>query len=187
MTNVDNVTGPDEPVVHEPIPAPGTDPVEQLAHLVPALWRTLKRASRAGEFELPANESQVTILRLVVRHDGLTPSELAESLSVARATVSNLLKGLVRDGLVERVMSPEDARRVTIVPTHKGRTVLETFRQDRAAVLRTALEGFGDHAAMPASALAAQLRQLLARLEALLQDPSLLSTTHPDDHERRSA
>jgi DNA-binding MarR family transcriptional regulator len=156
--------------IREPVPGPASAPVEQLAHLVPALWRTMKRASRAGELELPGNESQVTILRLVVRFDGLTTAQLADMLSIARSTLSNLLKDLVRTGLVERQMSPEDARRITIVPTAKGRRVLEEFRHDRAELLRSALEGGPGQAPMDAAKLATELRQLLLRLEAMLNE-----------------
>lgn len=159
---------PLDEVVQEPIPGPNVDPAEQLAHLVPALWRTLKRAAGPSEEELPANESQVTILRLVVLRGGLTPAQLADELHVARSTVSNLLKGLVRDRLVERRTATHDARVVTIVPTDKGRAILETFRQDRTAVLRAALEGFPEHAhAIDAEELVVDLRRLLGRLEAL--------------------
>lgn len=174
----DGVAGTEDAgaTLHEPVPGPASAPVEQLAHLVPALWRTMRRASQAGEQELPGNESQVTILRLVVRTGGMTTAQLSEQLSVARSTVSNLLKGLVRAALVERVMSPDDARRITIVPTDKGRLVLEEFRQDRAAVLRKALQGSPDQPPMDAARLAAELRELLLRMEQLLQEsPSELS------------
>ena len=36
---------PAEETVQEPIPGPNVEPAEQLAHLLPALWRTLKRAA----------------------------------------------------------------------------------------------------------------------------------------------
>jgi DNA-binding MarR family transcriptional regulator len=153
---------PDELV--EPVPGPHVEPAEQLAHLVPAIWRTLRRAS-ASEQELPANESQVTILRLVVRNGGATPAELSDALHVARPTVSNLLKGLVSDGLVARRTAQHDARLVTIVPTERGRTILETFRQDRTDALRTALVGLPAERPLDADALVAALRHLLHRLE----------------------
>lgn len=156
-------------VSSEPVPDPTSDPVEQLSHLVPALWRTMKRASRA-EGQLPANESQVTILRLVVRHDGLTPTQLSDLLSLARATVSNLLKGLVRDGLVYREISREDARKVTIEPTERGRKLLETFRQDRIATLRRALEDVPDQERIDVGELSRQLRRLLERMETIITD-----------------
>ncbi|HEY0119396.1 MAG TPA: MarR family transcriptional regulator [Cellulomonas sp.] len=155
-------------VVQEPVPGPNVDAAEQLAHLVPALWRTLKRAAGDSEEQLPTKESQVTILRLVILRGALTPAQLAYELHVARSTVSNLLKGLVRDRLVERRTAPQDARVVTITATEKGRAILETFRQDRTAALRTAIESFPEYAhVIDADELVVTLRRLLARLEAV--------------------
>lgn len=152
----------------EPVPGPEVEPAEQLAHLVPAVWRTMKRASRS-ERDLPATEGQVTILRLVVQHGGVTPAQLADVLHVARPTVSNLLKGLVRDGLVERLMNKEDARQVTIAPTERGRSVLQTFRQERTRVLREALEGVAGEQPIDSPQLVASFRLLLSRLEVIAQ------------------
>lgn len=150
--------------VEEPLPSPSVDPVEQLAHLVPALWRTLTRASRSAQ-EMPANESQVSILRRVVAVGSLSPTQLADDLHIARPTVSNLLKGLVALGMVERRPLESDARAVVVVATDYGRTVLESFRRDRAEVLR---DGLGDLDATDSAAIIAaipSLRQLLRRLE----------------------
>ncbi|MDR1807930.1 MAG: MarR family winged helix-turn-helix transcriptional regulator [Propionibacteriaceae bacterium] len=163
-----DVTGWADDAVQEPVPDPTVEPAEQIAHLIPALWRTLKRASGGSGQNLPATEAQVTILRLVTLRDGLTPAQLADELHVARSTVSNLLKGLIRDRLVERRTDPHDARVVTIGATAKGRDILQTFRQDRTDALRTALGGFPEHAhQIDGGDLAATLRRLLGRLEAV--------------------
>jgi len=122
----------------EPLPRPESDPVVQLAHLIPAMWRTMRRATRTST-RLPANESQVTILRLLVLTGEQSPSELADQLHIARPTLSNLLKDLVRTGLVERSTTAHDHRSVVVSATAEGREVLETFRRDRAEALRAAL------------------------------------------------
>lgn len=122
----------------EPLPRPESDPVVQLAHLIPAMWRTMRRAARTAT-QLPANESQVTILRLLVMYGERSPSELAEALRIARPTLSNLLKDLVRTGLVARSTDKTDHRSIVISATAEGREVLETFRHDRAEALRAAL------------------------------------------------
>lgn len=123
----------------EPLPSPEADPVVQLAHLIPALWRTMRRATRTAT-QLPANESQVTILRLLVQTGDRSPSELADELHIARPTLSNLLKDLVRTNLVARQTAEGDNRSVVLSATPAGREVLETFRRDRAEALRAALE-----------------------------------------------
>lgn len=71
-----------------------------------------------------------------------TPAELAERLSCTRATVTGLLDGLERDGLVERRPSTDDRRRIDVTITKMGRVFLETMLPDhfrRVAALMSAL------------------------------------------------
>lgn len=86
-------------------------------------------------------ESQVTVLRRLVAVGARTPAQLADDLHLARTTISNLIRGLVADGMVERVASETDGRSVTIVPTERGRSVLERFRRGRVDALIEALGG----------------------------------------------
>ncbi len=53
---------------------------------------------------------------------GITPAEIAKALDVTRATVTGLLSGLEKDGLIERVRSEVDRRKTHIRPTAKART-----------------------------------------------------------------
>ena len=129
----------DEDAGAEPLPGRESDPAVQLAHLIPALWRTMRRASRTAT-RLPANESQVLILRLLVSQGAMSPSRLAEELGIARPTVSNLLRDMVRTGLVARTTAVDDHRSIVISATSDGQDILETFRRDRAEALRAAIE-----------------------------------------------
>lgn len=148
----------------EPLPGPESDPVVQLAHLIPALWRTMRRATRTAT-RLPANESQVTILRVLVLTGPRSPSELADELRIARPTLSNLLKDLVRTGLVERTTAAGDHRSVQVSATAEGREVLETFRRERAEVLRTVLAQLPDEEQQWVRLGVVGLRHLQRRLE----------------------
>lgn len=141
------------------------DPVvQELSHLMPALWRTLLRATR-GSDRMPALESQVSILRRLSAAGRLSPAQLAEELHLARPTISNLLRGLVSEGIVQRERSPSDGRSVSLTLTDRGRGILETFRRGRAETLAEALDAIpaGDReliiAALPA------FEVLLHRLE----------------------
>ncbi|MEE1783730.1 MarR family transcriptional regulator [Streptomyces sp. SP17BM10] len=49
-----------------------------------------------------------------------SPSQLAESLGVSRATVTGLVDGLEREGLVARRPSTEDGRRNVVILTARG-------------------------------------------------------------------
>ena len=63
----------------------------------------------------------------IVGHKDPSPSEIAESLGVTRATITGLLDGLERDGFLERHHDSSDRRALTIHMTGKGRGFLERF------------------------------------------------------------
>jgi len=153
----------------EPLPSPESDVASQLAHLIPAMWRTIRRATRT-ETRLPANESQVTILRLLLLYGEQSPSELATALGVARPTLSNLLKDLVNQHLVVRRVPGHDHRSAMVSATEAGREVLETFRRERADTLRAALDNLPDDEQDAIRASVAALRHLERHLETFVQE-----------------
>ncbi|MBV8898760.1 MAG: MarR family transcriptional regulator [Verrucomicrobia bacterium] len=55
-------------------------------------------------------------------------ADLAECTGVSRATITGLLDGLERDGLVERLSDPEDRRVVRVKLTPQGEALLERVR-----------------------------------------------------------
>ena len=73
-----------------------------------------------------------------------TPSLLAEKAGVTRATMTGLLDGLARDGLVERVFDEEDRRRVTVSLTDAGQAKLDDVMPDYYARLRACMAGVGE-------------------------------------------
>lgn len=58
-------------------------------------------------------------------HDDPHPSTIADNLGVTRATITGLLDGLERDGLVQRQHNTIDRRALTICLTEKGRDLLD--------------------------------------------------------------
>ncbi|MDR3709147.1 MAG: MarR family transcriptional regulator [Capsulimonadaceae bacterium] len=58
-------------------------------------------------------------------HPAPRPSDLAESLAVTRATITGLLDGLERSGLVKRLRQAEDRRVLTVHMTDKARALLD--------------------------------------------------------------
>jgi DNA-binding MarR family transcriptional regulator len=120
------------------LPPETSQPEEQLAHLLPALWRTLVRATKATQ-DTGSLDSQMAVLRTLMSYGPLSPAVLAEELHLARPTVSNLLKALTAEHLVERQPSAEDGRSVMISLTPLGRGALEEFRHERTAVIESVL------------------------------------------------
>lgn len=63
----------------------------------------------------------VLLFLLEAAGEGLAPNHLAEQAGVTRATVTGLLDGLQRDGLIERHADTADRRALRIRLTRKGR------------------------------------------------------------------
>ena len=72
------------------------------------------------------------VLILLMREDNLTstPSELAEKAGVTRATMSGLINGLLRDGLVARQDDNKDRRSYSIQLTISGQNKLDAVMPD---------------------------------------------------------
>ncbi|MEZ5445905.1 MAG: MarR family transcriptional regulator [Gammaproteobacteria bacterium] len=72
------------------------------------------------------------VLILLMREDDLTsnPSRLAEKSGVSRATMTRLLDGLAREGLVKRLDDRNDRRKYTIRLTPAGQAKLDEVMPD---------------------------------------------------------
>lgn len=72
----------------------------------------------------------VLILLMRETHLTSTPSLLAEKAGVSRATMTGLIDGLEREGLVERIADTEDRRQWTIRLTDAGQRKLDAVMPD---------------------------------------------------------
>ena len=105
--------------------------------LDPSALRTCAVLLRTGSDLLAAFEtllgkydlSQGRFLTLIVMNrtpdEAINPSSLAEKVGVKPATMTGLLDGLERRGLVRRLAHPEDRRKVSIRLTDSGRRALD--------------------------------------------------------------
>jgi len=72
------------------------------------------------------SESRFVLLCLLdTAKDGLAPNVLADQAGVTRATMTGLLDGLEREGLIERRSDSSDRRALLIVLTHKGKLIAQ--------------------------------------------------------------
>lgn len=78
------------------------------------------------------SQGRFTVLMLLNRDpaSGLSPSDLAERAGVKRATITGLIDGLERDGLVRREDDCADRRRMTVRLTARGRQYLDARLPD---------------------------------------------------------
>lgn len=86
----------------------------------------------------------VLILLMREEHCISLPSVLAEKAGVSRATMTGLIDGLERDGLVERIFDKDDRRRVSIRLTAAGQEKLDQVMPDYYTRLRQCMAGVSE-------------------------------------------
>jgi DNA-binding MarR family transcriptional regulator len=109
------------------------------------------RRSRHAELANQLNSAAIHLLRRIARDDGadgLTaarasalsvlafggpqrPGDLARRERVAAPTMTRIVDGMVRDGLVQRSPSPTDRRALILEATPRGRALIERGRARR--------------------------------------------------------
>jgi DNA-binding MarR family transcriptional regulator len=84
-----------------------------------------------GCYEL--SEGKLVVLQLLRQapHYRLTPSALAQAAGVTRGTMTGLLAGLERSGLVKRRQHPEDGRMLSIELTEAALDLFERILPER--------------------------------------------------------
>ena len=84
-----------------------------------------------GRYELSDGKLVVLLLLRYAPHYRLTPSALAEAAGVTRGTMTGLLAGLERSGLVKRTEHPEDGRMFSIELTQQALDLFEHMLPER--------------------------------------------------------
>jgi DNA-binding MarR family transcriptional regulator len=104
------------------------------AELRPVLLR-LARELRKETEQLGITARQATLLWLVKRSPGLSLAELAAEEGISPPALSGHVDRLERAGLIERVRSSEDRRRVGLRLTDEGARLLRRVRARRTTWL----------------------------------------------------
>jgi DNA-binding MarR family transcriptional regulator len=104
------------------------------ADLRPVLLR-LARGLRKETEQLGVTARQVTLLWLVKRSPGLSLAELAAEEGISPPALSGYVDRLERAGLLQRVRSSEDRRRVGLRLTDEGAQLLRRVRARRTTWL----------------------------------------------------
>src|SRR3712207_5501131 len=82
-----------------------------------------------GYLDSPFSLTEVRVLYELAQRDGVTPTQLARTLSVDPAYVSRILRGFSEVGLIDRRRSHADGRQSLLSLTRHGRAVFR--RLDR--------------------------------------------------------
>ncbi len=122
----DETLAPGDPV------KPG-DPGGELGDLLMRVARTQRRRWRDVLAPWDLSPHQARALRVVIAHEGVRLSDLAETLHIAARSATEVVDGLQARDLVRRVPDPTDRRAVLVQATEAGRRVQQEVSAARAA------------------------------------------------------
>jgi DNA-binding MarR family transcriptional regulator len=108
-----------------------------LAFLVRNTWLGMRTAIGAVLKEYGISTPQYATLMLVQDNPGLSNADIGRMVSSSRQSANEMLAGLERDGLIERLPHPSDRRTQQIQITEAGR---ERLALARVAVARREAE-----------------------------------------------
>jgi DNA-binding MarR family transcriptional regulator len=130
--------------------------------LRPVLLRLTRELRKESE-QIGVTTRQATLLWLVKRSPGLSLAELAAEEGISPPALSGHVDRLERAGLIERVRSSQDRRRVGLALTDEGVKLLRRIRARRTTWLAERLSEL-DQAELDALATAVPaLRRLLEK------------------------
>jgi DNA-binding MarR family transcriptional regulator len=138
----------------------------QFCFPVYAATNLIARAYRPLLEPLGLTYPQYLVMLVLWESEPVTVKALGERLLLDSGTLSPLLKRLEERRLVRKKADPEDARRVVVSLTAKGRALkAEAIKVPEALLCRLLAEG-GPDAAVRVDALRRQLQALVASLRA---------------------
>jgi len=148
--------------VVKPKSFPGRDPTEIADRLHSAAIHLLRRV-RVRDRESGIGPAQLSALSVLVFGGPRSLGELADAEQVRPPTMSRIVTGLERAGLVRR-HATEDGRRVRLEASAKGRKILEAGRQRRVESLAKAMSTFTDKEQRQLGELTDLLREVIRKL-----------------------
>ena len=141
----------------------GEEIVGMIHHIVGLLRRSAPHPDGKQSGQKPSHPCRTfrergRILIRLERQDGLSQKELAELLSIRPQSLSELLRKLEQDGMIERRVNEKDRRSSLVYLTEQGRAHLGAIKAARA---RTADEFLSVLDEEEKAALAATLSKLI--------------------------
>ena len=118
--------------------APVDDRWADLADLVLIIAREIQFRGYTDERAVQLSPSEGMVMRHLLGDPGAPPGRIAAATGLQRTNLSTVLRGLETKGLVERRVSPEDRRGVTVHVTERGSTNYTLVRQEWATAVATA-------------------------------------------------
>ena len=104
--------------------------------------RTIKHVLETRAIEVSGQSltySKIQILRLLGQRGEQSSSQLSRFLGVSKPAVTQIVTGMVDDGLLRRVDRPQDRRGFALKLTPKGNRTLKKIRAEQRHLVRSAL------------------------------------------------
>jgi len=118
--------------------------IRQVAGRLHATASRLLRQARADAGEAPMSGARLSALSTIASRGPLSLGALAAAERVSAPTMSRLVDGLVRDGLVSRQVPEDDRRSIRIDATDEGRALLAQARTWQVGGLTERLKRLGE-------------------------------------------
>lgn len=115
-----------------------TDSASLIIEFLDVMWDHA-RNSTAG-MAAPGSTSQLRLMYVVDREDGIRMRTVCERLASAAPTVTRMCDRLQAIGFLERMPSPDNGREITLRLTPIGRRHLQRIREQRDTMLHQAID-----------------------------------------------
>ena len=109
-----------------------------IAELLDVMWERARQATAGAA--APTSLSQLRVMYLVDRAEGVRMRALCRELGSTPPSVSRLCDRLQALGFVERLPCPDSGREVALRLTTAGRTHLQRIREQRRTMLHGAID-----------------------------------------------
>lgn len=157
-----NAIGPSDRSVESKPAGPDQHQTQSLGYLARYAHRAFVKAL---ENELAPHgilTGQWSVLRILWDTEGLSQVELAERMRVEKSSLTSVLEGMERGGLILRARNADDRRKINIRLTARGRRLKAELLPYVGKINRRATRGMGEDEV-------AQLRRALASVTANLE------------------
>ena len=114
--------------------------IARVVNLDRRISQRLRRATNDSWLDISLPLPALRAVLAIDREPGITPSEIADYLSVSRPTASIILDRLEGDGLLQRTVNPADRRQFLMSLTSAGQVLVERIDGQRRHRLCEALE-----------------------------------------------
>lgn len=87
---------------------------------------------------------QSDVLIDILRHPGITATEIKEHMQLSQSTVAGIIARLESKNLIEKVVDENDARKVILFPAKQGKVLEEPLKEIAVATQQFLLEGMNE-------------------------------------------